>query len=341
MTNSFFSKPEDELKVEELKAFAKSLPKLPDLSGILNPKNWDSEFAPGRGESRAAFAQSKRNLDAMLARDALRAKNKGNIGIGKPMRPANYLAPTRKDILEAERRSEVLNEDLSLKDTELFGIKTDSEGNLINAWSGEYVNELKTDIKSIPKIPEGSTKPPISYAGKTNVFTIDPSTGKAVGVLTRNQREAFEKSLAGRTDVQGTNDQINPSWNKNQSQASVQGLKTTEATADPVESDYNSHDAIPGDERLGWKSGETMEWNTDMDIDAPAEPVSGMSAGGAMAINAGVKIAQAVLADKDRKDAETTRTGQLLASAMGKAGNQRTSQLGWMDEYNLWKRFTG
>jgi len=76
MTSSFFSNPEDELTVEELKSLGKLIPKIP------GPKQWDTKYAPGRGEGRAAFAKSKRNLDAMLERDALRAKNKGNVGIG-------------------------------------------------------------------------------------------------------------------------------------------------------------------------------------------------------------------------------------------------------------------
>jgi len=342
--------------------------RIPDLGHKeLGPEEWDTDYVVKKGATdpfkirKQAIADLKSlyNMPAIAPLkfpiemgwkgiETLLPKKKQYKTIELNTAKEGDFSATLEDSEEVNRQALLQDEDLSLKDTPLWGIKKDNQGNLIMAGGGEYVNELKTDIKSIPKIPEGSTKPPISYAGKTNVFTIDPKTGKAVGVLTGNQRKAFENSLAGRTDVQGTNDQINPSWNKNQSQASVQGLKSTEATTDPLtpnqmdEFRASGTDLTPNDwlERQDRNPG-MHEWNTDMDIDAPAEPVSGMSAGGAMAINAGVKLLQGALADKDRKDAETTRTGQLLASAMGKAGNQRTSQLGWMDEYNLWKRFTG
>ena len=110
MANNFFSNPEDELTVEEIKSLGKLIPKLPNLSGVLNPKNWDSRFAPGRGEGRAAFAQSKRNLDAMLERDALTVKNRGNTGtfINNPQTKKPFATPWKES--EAERKSKLLEE---------------------------------------------------------------------------------------------------------------------------------------------------------------------------------------------------------------------------------------
>tara|TARA_R100001594_G_scaffold9166_5_gene22639 strand:+ start:809 stop:1573 length:765 start_codon:yes stop_codon:yes gene_type:complete len=58
------------------------------------------------------------------------------------------------------------------------------EGKGIENLSAEQVEERKKAAKR---------KDPADL--KTDIFTIDPRTGKEVGVLTRNQRRAFEKSL--------------------------------------------------------------------------------------------------------------------------------------------------
>ena len=146
MTSSFFSNPEDELTVEEIKSLGKLIPKIP------GPKNWDSKFAPGRGEGRAAFAKSKRNLDAMMERDAFRVKNKGNVALGldgKPMRPANYLAPTREDILN-EGSEKSANE--AIKDATNL-IKKKESGNLGGGSSIGETNARASWLKATANSP--------------------------------------------------------------------------------------------------------------------------------------------------------------------------------------------
>ena len=110
--------PEEEKKAMTRAAGTAKLLALPaDIAGkSLNPKNWDSKFAPGRGEGRAAFAQSSRNLDAMMARDAEKVKNRGNVGVftGNPQTKAPFTTPWKRATgvpetnVEKERASDSL-----------------------------------------------------------------------------------------------------------------------------------------------------------------------------------------------------------------------------------------
>ena len=184
MTNSFFSKPEDELTVEELKAFTKSLPKLPKL-----PK-WDSKFAPGRGESRAAFAKSKRNLDATLERDAFTVKNRGNTGtfINNPQTKKRFGTPWNST--NADKIDKVITSPTTITE-EQMKIKS-QEG--VSRTAEIMKNDSRFDagraaIKKDPSLAlKKEGKPNLGWS---TVFDTVDADGQPQ-VLTRNERKAWE-----------------------------------------------------------------------------------------------------------------------------------------------------
>ena len=205
MTNSFFSKPEDELTVEELKAFTKSLPKLPKL-----PK-WDSKFAPGRGESRAAFAKSKRNLDATLERDAFTVKNRGNTGtfINNPQTKKRFGTPWNST--NADKIDKVITSPTTITE-EQMKIKS-QEG--VSRTAEIMKNDSRFDagraaIKKDPSLAlKKEGKPNLGWS---TVFDTVDADGQPQ-VLTRNQRKAWEmknQDLAPKPEPPSA---VNPSGN--------------------------------------------------------------------------------------------------------------------------------
>ena len=172
---------------------------------------------------------------------------------------------------------------------------------------------ITKEIAEIPKAPD--------FTNAEKFALKNQASGKNSVALTRAKLKQWQFDQNQQRSVTGLKDQPTNTINT---------TKPTNTTADPVEHDYNPGDAIPGDERAGWKPGVMHEWNTDMDIDAKAQPVSGgMSAGGAMAINAGVKLLQAGLADKDKKIAQQNEAA--LATARLGGSTDREEELdGWL-----------
>ena len=148
----------------------------------------------------------------------------------------------------------------------------------------------KDDNKSIiEKVAETSSKAPTGpdFTNAEKFALKNQASGKNSVALSQAKLKQWQFDQNQQRSVAGLQDQPNNTTN------------ATNTTADPVEPDYNPGDAIPGDERKDWKPGVMHEWNTDMDIDAKAQPVSGgMSAGNAMAVKAGVALLQEALGPK-------------------------------------------
>ena len=182
-------------------------------------------------------------------------------------------------------------------------------------------------------VPKDGTTPskegaaPTSYAGKTNVFTINPETGDIVGVLTRSQRDKFEAKLAGRTDVQGTNKQLNrEDWNRTVAANKGANSQQTTTTHEPTQAQMEQKALenrtpvwdVPEEHRADYAAK-----NPDLPTTPPpTDSVQGdVSAQTGPSAKQGIAAAQMLVEHfekrKAQKDAQTNSEARSLVAAAG------------------------
>ncbi len=138
--------------------------------------------------SKAAERQSK--FDKQRLDDAAKAENKEiseNIKFQDELNPDSYGALARRYGLEIGRSDSVRSDANPL--TISKPIPSDKQDQSGMGKGVEPIGNYKSDNTS------GNNS-----NFKSDVFTINPETGKAVGVLTRSQRRAFEKKYGDKLD---------------------------------------------------------------------------------------------------------------------------------------------
>ena len=157
---------------------------------VKSASNQANELAKGNFPGRKLLKAIRNTGKTMETLDKKRSQSENikdyNFGGKKSLNVGEKVKPTRKSKLT----------DYSLKAKEAKkGPKTDPFGGP-NPWR-EKERTFGDDVKAATS--KSSSKSSSGSKSKSNVFTKHYKTGKPLGVMTRNQRKAYDKEAAGRT----------------------------------------------------------------------------------------------------------------------------------------------
>ena len=216
----------------------------------------------------------------------------GALGIGgtEQTRPTNYLAPTTKDILNADKIDKVITPPTTVPEEQMTIKSREGVSNTLKAMEGDpRGNALRTAVEKDPSLAlQKEGKPNLGWS---TVFDTVDADGQPQ-VLTRNQRKAWEmknQDLAPKPEPPSA---VNPTgepsnfnkdtgpWKGNAKLPDTKGIVSPESFAE-----------IPKGLDLSGKQFGTSTPNTDIS-QASAQAFDGSSAGTAAGLNTVAAVAK-------------------------------------------------